>query len=354
MESGSRLSTVGGNVGPLFLIGAGFGVEARRIAGPIRGNSIYIGEYEIDCGYPLVGDLPHICYPDAVPIPPPSEVEACLAESISLGDWEPIERLCFELFKADFYIAPRLLRASAEPNPYFALIQDFPESSYISFNYDSFLEFGLFQAGRWSPHDGFGVSVAAEVGFSAEPFAIRPSTNFVLHPHGSLLIHTEEFDFGAPDASGMRWMQRHDPPRFQFDPHSLAALYSPLGRVLPGLGYNPRMASRVIAPVPGKAEGDRGHFVKAVHSKAVELLGSVGSLISLGYSFAELDADSYIPLLKALAAHPDPHLVVVSPDADSIAARLASVLGGAELLPLAMTFGAWVDAGYPGARGCDL
>jgi len=39
---------------PLFLIGAGFNADAAQEVGPVHGTSIYIGGYQIDCGYPLV------------------------------------------------------------------------------------------------------------------------------------------------------------------------------------------------------------------------------------------------------------------------------------------------------------
>jgi hypothetical protein len=42
----------------LFLLGAGFNIDATREAGPVYGNSIYIGQHQINCGYPLVGGCP--------------------------------------------------------------------------------------------------------------------------------------------------------------------------------------------------------------------------------------------------------------------------------------------------------
>lgn len=47
---------------PLFLLGAGFNKDAKREAGIILGQSIYIGEHEIECEYPLVNELVRICF----------------------------------------------------------------------------------------------------------------------------------------------------------------------------------------------------------------------------------------------------------------------------------------------------
>ncbi len=35
----------------LFLLGAGFDIDATREAGPVYGNSIYIGHHKIDCSW---------------------------------------------------------------------------------------------------------------------------------------------------------------------------------------------------------------------------------------------------------------------------------------------------------------
>ena len=74
--------------------------------------------------------------------------------------------------KADYHVGRQLLGAS-HVNPYRQMIADFPESSYLSFNYDSFLEYGLFRARRWSPHDGYGVLVDVDIVPTAEPYDRR-------------------------------------------------------------------------------------------------------------------------------------------------------------------------------------
>jgi len=46
----------------LFLIGAGFNVDAARESCPVYGNSMYVGRYQMDCGYPLVSDVARLCF----------------------------------------------------------------------------------------------------------------------------------------------------------------------------------------------------------------------------------------------------------------------------------------------------
>ena len=71
----------------------------------------------------------------------PDQVENRLAEALGSRNSAPIKRLCHALMKADYHVGRQLLGAS-HVNPYRQMIADFPESSYLSFNYDSFLEYG--------------------------------------------------------------------------------------------------------------------------------------------------------------------------------------------------------------------
>src|SRR3954470_24146474 len=94
---------------PLFVLGAGFGVDAGTIVGPIEARSIYIGKYRFSCAYPLVRDLPDTCFPDATPKITVAEVETRLGEALAAGDNRPVERLCEALSKADHYLASPLV-----------------------------------------------------------------------------------------------------------------------------------------------------------------------------------------------------------------------------------------------------
>ena len=53
---------------PAFLLGAGFNADAKVQVGPVYGESIYIGKHEIQCAYPLLGDLAQLCF--GLPSPP--------------------------------------------------------------------------------------------------------------------------------------------------------------------------------------------------------------------------------------------------------------------------------------------
>ncbi len=333
---------------PLFLLGAGFGANARALAGSIR-------EYEIQCAYPLLRDLPRICFPDSDPPLPPDQVESRLAAALDTKKRKPVDLLCQELMKADYYLATRLVSAIAAPNPYSRLFADFPSSSFLTYNYDAFVEFALFQAGRWSPHDGYGVKVAAELGYTASPYAVRKSTNLVLHLHGSLLVYTQEFEFGPSDTAGMRWMTQLEPAHFNFDPDSLGNLFYPFTRVTGGLGYRHDLTERVLAPIPDKTPGLRGDFVLAVRRKAVELLRQHKTLVIVGYGFGPTDAGSYDELLNALSSQGIPEAVVVSPDATRLTARLAQTHPRIQWHPQDLEFADWVRNDYPGLlRPCDV
>jgi len=85
--------------------------------------------------------------------------------------------------------------------------------------------------------------------------------------------------------------------------HALGTLFYPFTRAVGGMGYNPRVTERVIAPVPGKAEGLRAEFVTSVRTRALDLLWLHPTMVSIGYSFTESDRDSYAELLDALSTH---------------------------------------------------
>jgi len=89
---------------PFFILGAGFGADAGGLVGPIEAQSIYIGKYRFSCAYPLVRDLPRVCFPDATPPVSASDVESRLDEALRAGNEAPLDFLCEELAKADYYL----------------------------------------------------------------------------------------------------------------------------------------------------------------------------------------------------------------------------------------------------------
>ena len=125
-------------------------------------------------------------------------------------------------------------------------------------------------------------------------------------------------------------------------------IYStPYRRTPPTHGYTP-VQNRVVAPVPDKTEGLQGRFVRSMYERAAELIAESGKLVAIGYSFHLNDRRSYDPLLLALDHAPDPRIILVNPDATTIAARLKPQFQRAEIQPIELTFGEWVRSGFSG------
>jgi hypothetical protein len=332
---------------PFFVLGAGFGVDAGSIVGPIDAESIYVGKYRFSCAYPLVRDLPSICFPAETPSVPVTEVERRMGEALASGDNRPIERLCEELSKADHYLAPPLVGWPTKPNPYAQFFTDFPASSFATYNYDAFVEFALFRAGRWFPHDGFGVRVAADLGFTAEPHEIRASKCLVLHLHGTYMVYTHEHTFGPPDKNGVQWIELYDSPRFAFDPYALGQGFYPFERSMAGFAYSPDVHSRVVAPTPDKATGLKAAFIREVSERAKAMVAAPETLVAIGYAFAPNDSASHSELLEAFSAGNNRRVVVVSPDASGIVARLQPQYTKIKWTAVNLGFAEWVRSGYP-------
>ena len=69
----------------LFLLGAGFNIDATREAGAVCGTSIHVGPYQIDCGYPLVADVLKLCF-GLDNVPTGKSVEDLFAEALQAGN----------------------------------------------------------------------------------------------------------------------------------------------------------------------------------------------------------------------------------------------------------------------------
>lgn len=333
---------------PLFLLGAGFGADARFHAGSIRGNSLGGDEHEIECTYPLLSDLPRICYSNTNPPVPPEKVESRLADDLKAGNRKPLEHLCDELSKADYYLGPHLVGETRDPNPYSRFFAGFPSSSFLTYNYDAFVEYALFKARRWSPRDGYGIPVEAELSSIGSSFNMMESQNLVLHLHGSLLLYTREFLFGPPNNYGIQRMRSQENPDFLFDPQSLGNLFYPFTRINDDLSYDHRLTERVIAPIPDKTTGLRKAFVTRTKQKAKELLANNATLVIIGYAFGPTDTVSYSDLVEAFSENAAPRAVIVSPDASRISTRLAADFPGITWQPQDCSFADWVNEGYPG------
>ncbi|MEO7962790.1 MAG: hypothetical protein ABIT38_02660 [Gemmatimonadaceae bacterium] len=290
-------------------------------------------------------DLPGICFPDESPRVSVEEVETRLGAALAAEESAPFERLSEELSKADHYLAPPLVGWPRGSNPYSRFFADFLLSSFGTYNYDALVEFALFRAGRWSPHDGYGVRVATEVGYTAAQYEVRDSSCLVLHLHGTYSVYTYEHTFGPSDKSGVQWMEVYESPRFAFDPHSLG--FYPFERFIAGLAYAPNVMSRVVAPIPDKATGLKADFIRETSRRAREIVSKAGLVVAIGYAFSAHDEASYSELLESLDNTSGARVVVVSPDAEQVVERLSQQYSNTDWAAASMGFGDWVESNYP-------
>jgi len=328
----------------LFLVGAGFNVDAVAEAGPIYGESMYIGAFQIRCGYPLVSDALRLCF-GVQEEPCGKSVEDLFEEALERGDYSPMEKLSQRLMEADYRLAKKLAHTS-EPNCYQRFFERFSRENFLTFNYDSMIETFLLRLGRWHPHDGYGVDVEVERSPSIEKL-IGQSASFVLHLHGSLCLYTREFEIRSDHRKDLKMLVQAERPRFIFDPDAILSNFPGYLPNPPGLGYEP-IERRVIAPVPNKATGLNHAFVTESYANATTLVRSSGNLVAVGYSFNNHDRISYHPILTALGESWDRKLLLVIPEADRVADRLTAEYPKISIEPVAETLKGWVASSFRG------
>lgn len=295
----------------VFLIGAGFNADAVTEAGPVYGESIYIGKHQIACEYPLLADIPRICFESNSLITGES-VEELLVKALNAREFEPVKRLAKEIMKADYYLIPRLNRAGSR-NCYERFFDRFATAQFLTFNYDSLVELFLLRLGNWVPDDGYGVPVQAHRQDGATKGV--NSRSLVLHLHGTFCLYIQDHQFVDRTGNEIEWYEEVNPPRFIFDPDSISSWFSPYIRKPPSEGWK-LVQHRVIAPIPDKTTGLQGKFVQRMYDRARELLESADVLIAIGYGFGAADRESYESLLKALQRAKAPRLVIVDPAAN--------------------------------------
>jgi len=332
----------------LFLIGAGFNNDAKQEAGKITGHSIYNGEYEIQCGYPLLNDLRRICFDKEI-VEEGNSIEERFATALKEKDYKPLRRLYDTLMEADYYLIPKLLPHGDNPNNCYAKFFDhYNGASFLTFNYDSLVEIFLLRMGRWCPRDGYGVPVEVEIESGVRTNDPNwKSSSLVLHLHGSLCIYKSEFDVTPMPSTHIQRLSLKEKPDYIFDPESISSLFFPFsGSPLRIADYDP-VEFRVIAPVPDKAEGFRQQFIKDIHCRARQLISRTGQIIAIGYDFSPYDASLYRHLLIELANCERPRALIVSPRAKDIEKRLSGDYRRIDWHSVGMTFKSWVDAGFP-------
>jgi hypothetical protein len=329
----------------LFLIGAGFNIDATREAGPVYGNSIYIGHHQIDCGYPLVADVLKLCF-GLDELPTGKSVEDLFSDALQLGNYKPMERLVDRLMAADYYLAHKLA-TSEQSDSYWKFFEKFDGSQFLTFNYDSLPEIFLSQTGRWYPEDGYGVAVATRLAFGVKLSANEKSASLVIHLHGSACVYTIESEIVGNPVGGIAQLVHRAEPLYAFDPDSTSHCFPRYDRVVSSTGHI-RIDERVIAPVPDKSEGLKEAFIRQSYAKALPLVRQAGSLIALGYSFSPYDRVSYNPVLEALAHSHGRTLLVVSPQARELAKRICAEYPDLRVRPVEKTLRGWAADSFRG------
>lgn len=325
---------------PVFLLGAGFSVDASSEAGfPIVSSS------GLKAHYPMIGDLLESCFGIAA-LPPEKSIEDMFQDSIDRHDPKPFNALCDILMEADYYITRRLKQdGSHSNNVYTKFLEDFPESPLLTYNYDSLLEVLLLANRTWCPIDGYGVPVEAFQGTirHGKP-PVKKSLRPVLHLHGSLCVYAVTFYIEKSHDSGPNMMQFDRDPRFLFSPEEIGNCFFPFEKVPPGPGYE-LTPERVIAPIPDKAKRLKGAFITAVYDRAVSELKKANQIIAIGYSFNTHDRSSYEELLGSFHGK---EVLLVGPDAIELDKRLASEYPNIEWQAEPKSFKDWVINDYPG------
>lgn len=327
----------------LFLLGAGFDIDATREARPILGNSIYHGQYEIDCGYPLIADVLKLCFGlDALPTG--KSVEDLFADAEQAGDYKPMEVLVDRLMEADYRIAQKLA-TSASSNSYREFFDKFTDAQFLTFNYDSLPEIFLSQDGRWHPEDGYGVPVSTELAVGMTRAPDTRSSSHVIHLHGSACVFTIESEILGDPAAGVAELVRRSEPLYAFDPDSISHCFPRYRRMMSRTGYV-SVQERVIAPVADKGEGLKEAFIRQSYASAVQLIRHVGTVTVIGYSFNPYDHASFARLLDALKQTTDRTLVIVSPQAGELGNRVSMAYPELRVQPVEKTFGEWASDSF--------
>jgi hypothetical protein len=322
----------------LFLLGAGFNIDATREAGPFYGNSINIGVHQIDCKYPLVADVLKLCFGLDKPAEGKS-IEDLFSEALARADYKPMEALVDRLLGDDYYIAQRLATAQ-KSNSYRRFFEHFDRAQFLTFNYDSLPEIFLSQSGRWFPEDGYGVPVQTQLASLAEPRIGAQSSSLVIHLHGSACVFTIESRIIGNPVGGIAELVHLDEPLYAFDPYSISHCFPRYGRVVSVTGHT-RPDERVIAPIPDKSQDIRQAFVQKSYSVALPIVRQTGVLVAVGYSFNPYDCISYHRILEALGQSKERTLFVVSPQAGELVKRISKEYPCLRIRPIEKTFKAW-------------
>jgi hypothetical protein len=317
----------------LFLLGAGFNIDANREARP----------FDNGYRYPLVADVLKLCF-GLAKAPEDKSIEDLFAEALEKHDYKPMETLVDCLMGADYFITPRLATAE-KSNSYQSFFEHFNGAQFLTFNYDSLPEIFLSQRGRWYPEDGYGVPVQAEPASLAKTLPDAKSSSLVVHLHGSACVFTIESRIIGNPVGGIAELVHLEEPLYAFDPHSISHCFPRYGRVLSMTGHT-HPDERVIAPIPDKSEDLKQAFIQKSYSVALPIVRQSGILVAVGYSFNPHDRVSYHRILQALGESSDRSLFVVSPEARNVRERLSKEYPNLKIAPIDKTFGKWATDSF--------
>jgi hypothetical protein len=107
---------------------------------------------------------------------------------------------------------------------------------------------------------------------------------------------------------------------------------------------------RIIAPVPDKSQGLKQVFIRATYARAASIVRDSGTVVSIGYSFNSHDRGSYQTLLNAMCESEARRLLVVCPDADTVAQAVHLGFPHLSVEAINSTFKQWVTESFPGLR----
>lgn len=326
---------------PLFLLGAGFNLDANKEAGYHDGynkNDILSPQVFGHVGYPLTNNLKRFCFPSKNNTV--TSIEELFNNAIKNNNYDPIRKLCNKINCADAIIIPKLLPKSQDPNCYLDFFTRFKSSSFLTFNYDALVEIFLYRLNHWSPHDGFGCQMESNYYGTKEEKNNILNKILVIHLHGSLNILTSKFDI-VEERTNYTLVKPKE-ASFIFDPQT--PLFHPkYDSVSPKVTFE-NIENRIIAPVPDKTEGLKKDFINKMYSKAIELIINTDQIIVIGYNFSEHDKSSYDSLLKEY----NRKILIISPNADEIKNRLKDGYRKIQWNTENISFKNWVNSGFKG------
>ncbi|MCF6777722.1 hypothetical protein L3V83_14215 [Thiotrichales bacterium 19X7-9] len=319
---------------PIILLGAGFNADVK--------SEVSIEDTGVDENYkdyPLLNKMAKICNYDEN-----DNIEEQLYKDIRQNNLEPLTNFCDAIMGCDYYLAQKLRDDSN--NCYYRFFDEFKGYQFLTFNYDSLPEIILLELAYWHPKDGYGIPVQYNYDAVLKRIGNIPqhsSQSKVLHLHGTFCVGSDYIT--TADKTGNIRLEDQK-PHFIFDTSSISNAFPSFIRIP---SYS-QIERRIIPPIPNKAAKLKQEFIQSIYKISNEYIRNSGQLITIGYSFNDHDVDSYRPLLTSLNDCANPLMLIVSPDAHDICARLRQkdFTKNIDIRIVDKTFREWVNSDYEG------